>query len=401
MARVLQKYGGTSLQSTERIRLIADRAIREQENGSQLVIVVSAMGDTTNQLVQLASEVSSCTAGRELDLLLSTGEQISSSLLALAIQERGREAIALTGAQAGLETEEVHGDARITDVNTAKIREELNAGKIVLVAGFQGCAKNQEICTLGRGGSDTTAAALAAALQADRCEIFTDVDGVYSADPRYVLGARKHERLNYTHLLTLAETGAEVVHPRAVAYAQDHQIPLVVRSSFHEQEGTKIQHDSGIAFPVVGVTFQKGLSYFQWRGKIEEEELLAGLADVNSLVGNVQVSNGHTDLIIKEEHGSEMSAWLNENKHKLGINSIQHAEGMTAVHLVFADLDEKRRLAPLLNEKELVPSGDVYRINCAPDAWSVVVPEEYAVEVAQRIHDWFMGLESKKASIAL
>jgi len=255
LARVVQKYGGTSLQSTERIRLIADRAIREQEKGTQLVIVVSAMGDATNQLVQLSGEVSSCATGREMDLLLSTGEQISCALLALAIQERGREAIALTGPQAGIETEDVHGDARITDVNTAKIQKELDAGKIVVVAGFQGCSKNQEICTLGRGGSDTTAAALAAELRADRCEIFTDVDGIYSSDPRYISGTRKHARLNYTHMLNLADLGAEVVHPRAVGHAQDHLIPIVVRSSFHEQEGTKVQHESGTASSVVGVTF--------------------------------------------------------------------------------------------------------------------------------------------------
>ncbi|SFG15620.1 aspartate kinase [Halobacillus alkaliphilus] len=401
MARVVQKYGGTSLQTTERIRLIADRVIRDQEQSSELVIVVSAMGESTNQLVKLSGEVSSCTSGRETDLLLSAGEQISSALLALAIQERGREAVALTGVQAGIETEDIHGDARITAVHTAKIEKELDAGKIVVVAGFQGCAGNQEICTLGRGGSDTTAAALAAELRADRCEIFTDVDGVYSADPRYISGAKKHTSLDYNHLLTLADLGAEVVHPRAVVHAKEHQIPLVVRSSFHDQEGTNIQHYDRAASPVVGVTFQNGFSRIQVSGEIEEKEILEGLTDAGGLLGKVQLSQRHASIMIKDEYVQEISLLLNKRRNAFGIHSIHHTEGMAAVHVVFGSRDEKRRLAPLLNEKQLVSSGDVYALECHPLVWSAVVPEEHAVGAAQELHDWFMEMESKKASIAL
>jgi aspartate kinase len=238
---LVQKYGGTSVGTPERIHAVADRIVRSRRAGTDLVIVVSAMGDTTDDLIDLANRVSDHSHPREMDMLLTAGERISMALVAMAVSDRGQEAVSFTGSQSGIVTDTSHTRAKILEVKADRIREELNRGRVVIVAGFQGVSREREVTTLGRGGSDTTAVALAAALGAQECEIYTDVEGVYTADPRVVPDARKLPELSYDEMLELASLGAKVLHNRSVEIARRFQVPVHVRSSFHESEGSRIR----------------------------------------------------------------------------------------------------------------------------------------------------------------
>ncbi len=238
MPLVVQKYGGTSVGDAERIKTVARRVVAAAESGQQVCVVVSAMGVTTDDLVDLASQVSSTPQPREMDMLLTAGERISMALLSIAIHDLGRDAVSLTGSQAGIVTDTTHGKARILEVKASRVREALDAGRIVIVAGFQGVSTEYDVTTLGRGGSDTTAVALAAALDADVCEIFTDVDGVFTADPRIVPEARKLHAVTYEEMLEMSASGAKVLMLRSVEYARNHGVLLHVRSSFTDAPGT-------------------------------------------------------------------------------------------------------------------------------------------------------------------
>jgi aspartate kinase len=240
MALIVQKYGGTSVGDAERIQSVAGRIARQAEAGDRLVIVVSAMGDTTDELLALANQMTDEPEERELDLLLSTGEIVSSTLLAMALKHTGHPAIALSGAQAGIGTDKRYGRARILKVDPHRVEAALKRGNVVIVAGFQGTTEELDVTTLGRGGSDTTAVALAAALKAERCEIYTDVDGIYTADPRVEPRASKLESVSYEEMLELASYGAKVMHPRAVELGAVFQVPILVASSFVETPGTLI-----------------------------------------------------------------------------------------------------------------------------------------------------------------
>jgi len=238
LSRIVMKFGGTSVGNTERIRNVAQRVIREAAKGHEIVVVVSAMGKTTDELVKLAKDLASEPSKREMDMLLSTGEQVTISLLTMALKHMGQDAISYTGWQAGIGTESIHSNARIEHIDSTRIEQSLRDGKVVVVAGFQGMDSFGELTTLGRGGSDTTAVALAASLNAKQCDIYTDVDGIYTSDPRYVDHARKLSELSYDEMLELANLGAGVLHPRAVEFAKNYGIPLSVRSSLSDEEGT-------------------------------------------------------------------------------------------------------------------------------------------------------------------
>ncbi|MCH6555367.1 MAG: aspartate kinase [Chloroflexi bacterium] len=240
MALIVQKYGGTSVADAERIQSVAGRIARQAEAGDRLVVVVSAMGDTTDELLALADQMTDEPEERELDLLLSTGEIVSSTLLAMALKHIGHPAIALSGAQAGIGTDKRYGRARILKVDPHRVEAALKRGNVVIVAGFQGTTEELDVTTLGRGGSDTTAVALTAALKAERCEIYTDVDGIYTADPRIEPRASKLESVSYEEMLELASYGAKVMHPRAVELGALFQVPILVASSFVETPGTLI-----------------------------------------------------------------------------------------------------------------------------------------------------------------
>ncbi|HHW41963.1 MAG TPA: aspartate kinase [Syntrophomonadaceae bacterium] len=240
MRIVVQKYGGTSVANPELIKNVARRVVRTREEGNQVVVVVSAMGHTTDQLLELAQAITSHPPEREVDMLLATGEQVSIALMAMAINELGYPVVSFTGAQAGITTDRNHTKALIKKVDPKRVRQALEEGKIVVVAGFQGATDDDEIATLGRGGSDTTAVALAAALQADICEIYTDVDGVFTGDPRVVPTAQKLDFISYDEMLELASLGAVVLQPRSVEFAKQFSVPLHVRSSFNDHEGTRV-----------------------------------------------------------------------------------------------------------------------------------------------------------------
>ena len=276
MALIVQKYGGTSVANAERIKNVARRITAAKDKGDQVVVVVSAMGDTTDELIELAHQVSKQPSERELDVLLSTGELVSSTLLAMALRDMGYDAISLSGAQAGIQTDSAYSRARILKIESQRVVKELEKGNIVIVAGFQGITGDMDITTLGRGGSDTTAVALAASLGAEVCQIYTDVDGVYTADPRLIPEARRLDEIGYEEMLELATYGAKVMHPRAVELGELFNIPILVASSFSQNPGTlihggvsmevrnkvrSIAYDLDVAkITVVGVPDQPGIA---------------------------------------------------------------------------------------------------------------------------------------------
>ncbi len=256
---IVQKFGGSSVANPERIKRVAQRVVDAKRTGANIVVVVSALGDTTDELLQLASQITQDPAERELDMLMATGEQVSVALLAMAIHQLGEDAVSFTGAQVGILTDGTHTKARIVDINTQRIEKELAKRRIVIVAGFQGVNLNQDITTLGRGGSDLTAVAMAKALGADVCEIFTDVEGVYTADPRIVPQARKLSVISYDEMLEMASLGAQVMQARSIFVAKRFEIPIHVRSSFSLREGTMIQKTGKAMEDIVvsGVSLQR------------------------------------------------------------------------------------------------------------------------------------------------
>lgn len=305
MALIVQKYGGSSVADAERIRNVARRIATTKDKGDQIVVVVSAMGDTTNELIKLAYQVSEQPSGRELDVLLSTGEIVSSTLLAMVLRDMGYEAISLSGAQAGIRTDSAYSRARILKVEAQRVVKELEKGKIVIVAGFQGITGGMDVTTLGRGGSDITAVALAVSLGAEVCQIYTNVDGVYIADPRLIPEARRLAEIGYEEMLELATYGAKVVHPRAVELGELFNIPILVASSFTQNPGTlihggvsmevrnkvrSIAYDLDVAkVTVVGVPDRPGIA-----ASIFEPLAKAGIS-IDTIVQNASINN-ITDL---------------------------------------------------------------------------------------------------------
>jgi aspartate kinase len=270
MGLIVQKFGGSSVADAEGLKRVASRIVATKKSGHQVVVVVSAMGDTTDELIDLANQVSPLPNGRELDMLLTAGERISMALLAMAISNLGHEARSFTGSQAGIITTSTHGKARVIDVTPGRIQEALKEGAIAIVAGFQGVSQDtKDITTLGRGGSDLTAVALAAALYADVCEIYTDVDGIFSADPRVVPKARQVPRITYDEMMELAAAGAKVLHLRCVEYAKRFDLPIHVRSSFSDKEGT---------FVIADLSDQSKLKKLSKVGAIMEQPIIAGVA---------------------------------------------------------------------------------------------------------------------------
>ncbi|MFC1708856.1 aspartate kinase [Candidatus Omnitrophota bacterium] len=259
MSLIVQKYGGSSVKNVERIRSVAQRVARYRSKGHKLVVVVSALGDTTDELLDLVSQITEEPSDREMDMLLSTGEQVSVAILAIALHKLGHEAISFTGSQVGIITDTSHGKARILEINADRIKQELKKGKIVIVAGFQGINLDQDITTLGRGGSDLTAVALAQTLGADCCEIFTDVEGVYNADPRVVKDAKKINQISYDEMLEMASLGAQIMQSRSLEMAKKFDVPIHVRSSYSNKLGTMIIKEAKNMEDVVvrGITINK------------------------------------------------------------------------------------------------------------------------------------------------
>ena len=355
MGLIVQKYGGSSVADAEGMKRVANRIVAAKRDGNQVVVVVSAMGDTTDELIDLAKQITPIPSGRELDMLLTAGERISMALLAMAITNLGHEARSFTGSQAGVITTSAHGRARIIDVTPGRIQEALAEGAIAIVAGFQGISQDtKDVTTLGRGGSDTSAVALAAALEADVCEIYTDVDGIFSADPRVVPNARKLKTVTYEEMLELAASGAKVLHLRCVEYARRYDLPIHVRSSFTTNEGTWVVKDhpqggemeqaiiSGIAhdkseakITIVGVPDRTGVA----------ARIFQAIADadinIDMIVQNVSAAaTGLTDIsfTLPKDEGADATAILQKLQGEVGFASIQYDDQIGKLSLIGAGM---------------------------------------------------------------
>ena len=354
MALVVQKYGGSSVADAERIKRVAERIVSTRKAGNDVVVVVSAMGDTTDELLDLANQISPLPPGRELDMLLTSGERISMALLAMAIYNLGYEARSYTGSQAGVLTTSVHGKARIIDVTPGRLRSALDEGAIAIVAGFQGVAPDtKDITTLGRGGSDTTAVAVAAALHADVCEIYTDVDGVFTADPRIVPNARHIKQITYEEMLELAACGAKVLHLRSVEYARRAGLPIHVRSSYSTNSGTMVTgsmedlpveqalitgvaHDRSEAkITIVGVPDEPGAA-----ARIFETAASAEI-NIDMIVQNVSTEGtGRTDIsfTLPKTDGPAAMAALNKIQESIKFKGLLYDDHVGKVSLIGAGM---------------------------------------------------------------
>ena len=319
MPIIVKKFGGTSVGSIELIRNIAKKIAAQHKDGESIVLVVSAMAKTTDQLFKLAYEVSDNPSKRELDMLLTAGERISMSLLSIALHNEGLESISFTGSQSGVKTDGMHGNARIIEVNAFRINEELTKGKVVIVAGFQGVSPTKEITTLGRGGSDTSAVALACYLKASNCEIFTDVDGVYSADPRIVTNAKKLEGIDYETMLTLAYSGSKVLHPRACEFALKYQIPVEIKSSFSFDPGTIIDSPENLKSRgidmeeriVTAIAHKEGLIKFSLE---LTPNLTQALSAWTTEIFKYRVNGNHLDILIEKKYEQEIEHLIVDQK---------------------------------------------------------------------------------------
>ena len=352
MALIVKKFGGSSVATPDKMRAIVQRVLKGKQEGDKIVIVVSAMGDTTDELVSLAKQITSKAYGREMDMLLSTGEQVSIALMAMAFQEAGQKAISFTGAQAGIKTSDAFNKGRILDLEPNRIMEALYEGNVVVVAGFQGITGHGDITTLGRGGSDTTAVAIAGAINADVCEIYTDVDGVYTSDPRVVSDAKKMKEITYGEMLEMAKLGAGVMQPRAVEMGSRFSVPIHVRSTFSEDEGTMIQEvcsmeikqylirgvasDKNVAkITVLGIPNQPGYAY----------KIFSTLADhhvdVDMIVQSVRVAKeGVTDItftIARTELPAAKDI-LNHLREEMPVEDILVDDKMAKVSIVGAGM---------------------------------------------------------------
>jgi aspartate kinase len=355
MGLIVQKFGGSSVADAEGMKRVAARIVATKKAGNQVVVVVSAMGDTTDELIELANAVTPIPQGRELDMLLTAGERISMAVLAMAINNLGFEALSFTGSQAGVITDSVHGKARIIDVTPGRIREAIEGGAIAIVAGFQGISQDtKDITTLGRGGSDTTAVALAAALEADVCEIYTDVDGVFSADPRVVPSARKLKTVTYEEMLELAAAGAKVLHLRCVEYARRFNLPIHVRSSFTPNEGTWVVENhpdggtmeqaiiSGVAHDkseakvtIVGVPDRTGVAARIFQAVADND------INVDMIVQNVSAAaTGLTDIsfTVSKTEGQKATSVLQRIQGEVGFASIIYDDTIGKLSLVGAGM---------------------------------------------------------------
>ena len=396
---VVQKYGGTSVGTIEKIKKVADRILREQSGGARMVVVVSAMGHTTDQLVDLARSITKKPSRREMDMLLSTGEQISIALLSMAIQEYGAKAISMTGLQSGIRTDSNYSMAKIQGINTARIMSHLDEKKVVIVAGFQGVSDGDEITTLGRGGSDTTAAALAVSLKAKCCEIYTDVDGVYTTDPNLVPEAKKLDYISYEEMVELAGAGAQVLHPRSVEIGMKFGVPIAVRPSYSEAPGTIVTEAAKLENVVItGVTANKNIAKVAIRGIPDRPGVAAqiftalGSKGINiRLIIQSVAENGLNDisLVVSREFVRQALEVLEKQKKNLKARDIVHHEKLAEVSIVGSGIASTpgvaaRMFRTLAGNKiniDLISSSEV-RITC-------VIDEKHTSAAIRALHQEF------------
>ncbi len=397
---IVQKFGGTSVGSVERILNVANRVIQEKEAGNDVVVVVSAMGKSTDELVGLAGQLTSKPSKREMDMLLTTGEQVTISLLSMALIEKGFEAISFTGWQAGIETEAAHGNARITNINTDQIKKELSNGKIVVVAGFQGLSADQEITTLGRGGSDTTAVALAAALDADKCDIYTDVTGVYTTDPRFIKGARKLEAISYDEMLELANLGAGVLHPRAVEFAKNYNVKLEVRSSMENERGTMIEEDTQMEQNLIvrGIAFEDQVTRVSVIGLPNELTTLSTIFTTlakNGLNVDIIIQNTTSDnktvisFSVKTGDLEDTINVLEQHKNELNYERVESESGLAKVSIVGSGMVSNPGVAAEMFAVLAKEGIEVKMVSTSEIKVSTVISQEHMVSAVDILHTAF------------
>ncbi|MFE4469827.1 aspartate kinase [Leifsonia sp. NPDC056824] len=421
MALIVQKYGGSSVADAESIKRVAKRIVETRKAGNEVVVAVSAMGDTTDELVDLAHEVTPIPAPRELDMLLTAGERISMALLAMSIKSMGYDARSFTGSQAGMITDAQHGAARIVDVTPGRIKEALDEGAIAIVAGFQGFNRDtRDITTLGRGGSDTTAVALAAALGAEVCEIYTDVDGVFTSDPRQVPLARKIDRITSEEMLELAAAGAKVLHIRAVEYARRHNVTLHVRSSFSNRVGTYVLNEAAAAEAakkdgIVEEPIISGVATDLSEAKIT----VVGVPDVPGKAAQifkiVAKANANVDMIVQnvsaaatsltdisftlpKSEGQRVLTALNGERDEVGFQALQYDDQIGKLALVGAGMRTNSGVSAKLFEALYIAGINIEMISTSEIRISVVTRADTVAEAARVVHTAF-GLDGDEKAI--
>ncbi|MHB8473195.1 MAG: aspartate kinase [Gammaproteobacteria bacterium] len=400
MALIVQKYGGTSVANPERIAAVAEKVLAWRARGHELVVVVSAMSGETDRLVALSKAIDPRPNPRELDVLLATGEQVTIALLSMALESRGCPARSFTGAQVHILTDSAHNKARIRDIDAARVRKDLNEGRVVVVAGFQGVDAHGSITTLGRGGSDTTAVALAAALKADECQIYTDVDGVYTTDPRVVPQARRLARITFEEMLEMASLGSKVLQIRSVEFAGKYNVPLRVLSSFQEGEGTLITYEeagmeealiSGIAFnrdeaklTVLGVPDQPGVAY----------RILGPIADANievdMIVQNVgqDATTDFTFTVHRNDYEKALDI-LRATAQQLGAREVNGDNRIVKISVVGVGMRSHAGIASTMFQALAKEGINIRMISTSEIKVSVVVDEKYLELGVRALHDVF------------
>ena len=398
MAVIVKKFGGSSVANVERIKRVAEIIASNHAKGNQTVVVVSAMGDSTDDLLELANQITANPSPREIDMLLTTGEQVSISLLTMALHELGLPAISLTGWQARITTESVHGKARVKDIDNQKILDELSQGKIVIVAGFQGISNEGEITTLGRGGSDTSAVSIAAAIHADLCEIYTDVEGVYTSDPRVVKNAQKLDEISYDEMLELANLGAVVLHPRAVENAKNHGVPLVVRSSFIHKEGTIIKEEKDME----SVKVVTGVAHDLDVARVQVIDLNNEIGTLSNLFNTLANHNINVDMIVTSDYyadkinvsfstsNKDLKEALQILENKFASNTkIKYDQNLAKVSIVGAGMISNPGVAAemfqILSKAEI----PIRMVTTSEIKVSCLVPSEQALAAVKVLHDSF------------
>ncbi|RKF17529.1 aspartate kinase [Alginatibacterium sediminis] len=403
MALIVQKYGGTSVGSIERIEAVAERVIKHRQQGDEVVVVLSAMSGETNRLLGLAKALDPNASEAEKDVLVSTGEQVTIALLSIALQKRGCDAISMTGDQVRMHTDDSHGKARITDIDSQHMQSHLNDGKVVVVAGFQGRSENNRITTLGRGGSDTTAVAIAAALKADECQIYTDVDGVYTTDPRVEPKAKRLASITFEEMLEMASLGAKVLQIRAVEFAGKYNVPLRVLSSFEDGEGTLISYEGNkMESPVIsGIAFSRDEASLTVLGVPDKPAVAAQILapigeaniDVDMIIQN-SMGDGTADFTftVKREDFSRANRLLEQIADNLGAREVQGKQELAKVSIVGVGMMNHPGVAKTMFETFGTEGINMQLISTSEIKVSVIIDEKYLELSVRALHAAF-GLE--------
>jgi aspartate kinase len=408
MALIVQKYGGTSVADTERIRAVAKRVVDSASAGNSVVVVVSAMAGETDKLIRLAGEITDSPDEREMDMLLSSGERVTSALTAMAIQRLGFRSMSFTGRQVGIVTDSAHTKAMIEYIEASRLKVALDEGKIPVVAGFQGINEYSDVTTLGRGGSDTTAVAIAAALKADLCEIYTDVEGVYTADPRIVPNARKMDKISYDEMLEMASLGAKVLHGRSVEFAKKYSVPLVVRSSFNDRPGTLVtmEDDAMEKIVVTGVTHDRNQARITIMGVPDRPGIAAtvfrAISDANinvdMIVQNVSSEDNATDISFTVSNADSRKALeiAKRVSDELGTKGVNMNSEIAKVSIVGVGMQSHFGVAAQMFETLSREGINIMMISTSEIKISCVIDEKDTEKAVRVLHDSF-GLGEEQA----